>query len=259
MNRLTFLDDRKDEIIKMYNDGKRQRDIAEYFEVSISAISTRLNKWGVGNIDGNRFKRFDNIDKETVERLYWDEQKHPSEIAKLYGCHKQVITNRMKKWGIPSRTKSESRMGKLNPIYNVGHTAAARKKMSDAFANGRKIGFNCVWGNSEYYDTPNQGTVRMRSSWEVKTADYLTSKNINWYYEYTWIDLEHTKYLPDFFLPDLDMFIEVKGRKKGTDVEKVVLSNKLGYNVHLWDGEELLKRGIIDNSGVSSINRKYRK
>lgn len=31
------------------------------------------------------------------------------------------------------------------------------------------------------------------------------------------------------------------------------------YDVRLWDTEELLKRGIITNSGNTKLNRKYNK
>lgn len=257
MKRMTWLDDKKDEIIKMCEKGKTQREIATCFGVSLRPVNVRLRKWGINNPDANRFRRFD-IDEETVRHLYWDKELHPSQIAKKYGCNKQVIINRMKDWGIPFRTKSQARMGKLNPIYNVGHTEEARKKMSDSFVNGRTIGFNTHWGKGAYYIIPNQGKVWMRSGWEVKTADYLTANNIDWYYEFEWLDLGEIKYLPDFYLPELDVYIEVKGRKKGPDIEKVILAVEFGYKVFLWDGEELLKRGIIINSGITEINRKYR-
>lgn len=261
MYRMMWLDEKKDEIILLHNKGKKQIEIAQHFNVSQTAISTRLRKWGFNNPDGNRFRRFDDIDEETIRRLYWDEELHPAKIAEKYGCHKQVIVNRMKDWGIPLRTKSQARVGKLNPIYGVGHTKEARSKMSESFCSGKRksFGFSGNWGNACLYDSHNQGLIKMRSSWEVKVADYLTSKNINWYYESKWIDLGNTKYLPDFYLTDLNIFIEVKGRKKGSDIEKVINSRKLGNKILLWDGEELLKRGIINNSGTTEINRKYRK
>jgi len=261
MYRMLWLDENKDEIIKLYETGKKQMEIAEYYGVSQTAIATRLRCWHVSNSDGNRFKRFDEIDKETVRHLYWDEEMHPVEIAEKYGCHKQVVVNRMKEWGIPLRTKSQARIGKLNPIYDVGHTKEARAKMSESFCSGRRkrFGFSGNWGNVCLYDSYNQGLIKMRSGWEAKVADYLTSKNINWYYESKWIDLGNTKYLPDFYLPDLNIFIEVKGRKKGSDIEKVINSRKLGNKILLWDGEELLRRRIISNSGTTEINRKYRK
>ncbi|KKN66550.1 hypothetical protein LCGC14_0470190 [marine sediment metagenome] len=257
MKRILWLDEEKKEIIQMYNNGCKQIEIAEYFNVSQTAISTRLRKWKVSNPDGNRFIRVD-IPKNVLYDLYWNKELHPVEIGKKFGCGIAPIHRKMKQYGIPTRTKSEARMGKLNPIYGVGHTEEARKKMSEAFTNGRKIGFNSHWGKGSYYDTPHQGRKWMRSGWEVKVADYLTRNNINWYYEYKWLKVKYgVNYLPDFYLPDKEKYIEVKGRKKKKDLEKIILAQQK-YNIELWDGEELLKRGIVNNSGVAEINRKYR-
>jgi len=66
-------------------------------------------------------------------------------------------------------------------------------------------------------------------------------------------------YLPDFYLPNFDLYIEVKGRKKEIDIKKVRTAKSCGFNVLLWDGEELLKLGIINNAGSTEINRKYKK
>jgi len=257
MRKLVWLDEKKDEIIELFNSGKKQVEIAERFDTSQTAISTRLRKWGISNPDGNRFKRFD-LDKETIRYLYWDEENHPSKIAKQYGCSTQVVINRMLEWKIPFRTKSEARKGKLNPIYNVGHTKDARQKMSEAFVKGRKIGFHNHWGKGAWYDTPNQGKVFMKSGWESKTADYLSSLGLSWYYEYKWLDVgDGHSYLPDFYIPSLDLFIEVKGGLREEDIKKFLLARNK-YNVILWNGEELLKLGIIKNSGSTEINRKYR-
>lgn len=248
MKRMEWLDDYKDIIICLYKDGTTQIDLAYEFDVSQTAISTRLRKWKVSNPDGNRFKRI-KIKKEDVRRMYWDEEIHPSQIAEKYGCHKQVITNRMIKWGIPFRTKSEARVGKLNPIFGVGHTKEARKKMSQAFVNGRSFGFGSkTWGKGQYYDTPNQGNVWVRSSWEVKAADYLTFLGLDWFYEYSWLKVNDFNYLPDFFIPNLNLYIEIKGRKKKSDMKKFSAAKEI-YNVILWDREVLFKLGLIDSAG----------
>lgn len=256
MNRMLWLDDRKDEIVNMYQSGAKQIDIANHFDVTQTAISTRLRKWGVSNPDGNRFTRV-GIPKKVLYDMYWNKEMHPVEIGKVFGCSIMAIHQKMQNYGIPTRTKSESRQGKLNPIYNVGHSEKARQKMSKAFVSGRKMGYNTHWGKGQYYDTPNQGRKWMRSGWEVKVADYLTSKGLDWYYEHTWLDVGKVHYLPDFYSPSENKYIEVKGRTREKDLEKLRLAQKL-YNIELWDGEELLKRGIINNSGSTEINRKYK-
>ena len=250
MRRMDWLDNKKDEILDLYeNQGKKQIEIAKHFNTSQTAISTRLRKWGRSNTDFNRFKRFDNIEKEDVRRMYWDEEMHPVQIAEKYGCNKQVIVNRMKEWGIQLRTKSQARRGKLNPIYGVGHTKKARKKMSDAFVNGRSFGFGAkTWGKGQYYDSPLQGKVWMRSSWEVKVADYLTNLNLDWYYENDWLKVGDFNYLPDFYIPMLELYIEVKGRKKKEDMKKLGDARKK-YNIALWDREVLFDLGIINSAG----------
>lgn len=255
--RLFWLDEKKDEIIKLHiEDGLTNKQIANRLGTSDSSINTRLRKWGANISDCNRNNRVEIL--EDIRRMYWDEEKHPSEIATVYGVCKQTITNKMLSYGIPFRTKSEARMGKLNPIYDVGHTDDAKKKMSDTFVSGRKMGYNSYWGNYQKYITPNQGEVTMRSGWEVKVADYLTFKGFDWYYECEWLSIGDVNYLPDFYIPELEIYIEVKGRKKEEDMIKFNLAKEL-YNVVLWDGVELLKLGIIDNCGDTKLNRKYRK
>lgn len=258
MKRTTWLDEKKDEILKMYDTGKKQIEIAKCFNTTQSAISTRLRKWGKSNPDGNRFKRV-RIPKDILYDLYWNKKWHPSRIGKKFGCSIMSVHHKMTEYGIPTRTKSEARMGNLNPIYDIGHTEEARNKMSESFANGRKIGFHSHWGRGDYYNTPNQGKKWMRSGWEIKVADYLTTSGYDWYYEYEWLNLSYgINYLPDFYLPKENKYIEIKGRKDKNSIKKITLAQKQ-YNVELWDGEELLKRGIIDNCGIAEINRKYKK
>jgi len=248
MRKMLWLDEKKDEMLSLYDSGLKQVEIAEKYGVSQTAISTRLRKWGVSNPDGNRFKRIE-IDKETLYDLYWNQKQHPSQIAKKYGCHKQVITNRMLGYGIPFRTKSEARTGKFNPIYGVGHTIKARKKMSDAYKNGTREISKGGWGNGCFYDTPNQGKVWMRSGWEVKVADHLTENNIDWYYEYERLYLDDmSSYLPDFYIPLLDLYLEVKGRLIERDEIKLKKAMEK-YNVAIWDRDYLYSVGLIDSNG----------
>jgi hypothetical protein len=258
MKRNLFLDEKKEEIILLYKSGKTQQEIANTFNVSQGSIGKRLVSWEENNSDGNRYIRT-TIEKDTLYDLYWNKQMHPSEIAKLYKCCQQVITNNLIKYNIKRRTKSEARKGKLNPRFGNSHSEETRIKMSEAFKNGRKIGYNTYWGKGAYYETTNQGRVWMRSGWEVKVANYLTSLGFSWYYEPEWLDIGANKhYLPDFFVEEWNCYIEVKGRYRQVDLDKFELA-KIKYNILFWDSKELLKLGIIQNSGNTELNRKYRR
>lgn len=260
MKRNIELDNNKDEILRLYlEENKTYKEIAEIFNTSLSSIATRVQKWGKANSDSNRYNRKE-IPKDVLYDMYWNQEMHPRQIGDVFGCSFSTVHNYMKKYGIPTRTKSESRMGKLNPIYEVGHTEEARKKMSSAFINGRKRGYNSCWGNTSKYITPKQGIVTMRSSWECKVADYLTALGIEWLYEPKVFKLTGIiSYKPDFYIEKDDYYIEVKGRLKRSDKEKIRLFKEKGYELEVWDGEELLRLGLITNSGSTEINRKYRK
>lgn len=248
---------RKKDILAFAECDKKQIEIAEKFGTTQHIISMCFRLWGVNNSDGNRFIVID-IPEEILYSMYWKEEQHPRVIADKYNCSITTVVKNMQKYNIPFRTKSEARIGELNPLYNVGHTEKTRKKMSAAFVNGRTIGFHTNWGKTSIYETPSQGKVTMRSGWEVKTADYLTRLGYIWLYEPKAFKLSKTtSYTPDFYIPSDDVYIEVKGRLCEKSLEKINLFRNKGYNLLLWNGEELLKRGIITNAGDASINRKY--
>jgi len=66
-----------------------------------------------------------------------------------------------------------------------------------------KIASHGKW--SKYKNT------RMRSSWEIKYAKYLDNQKVKWFYEPKAFDLGNTTYTPDFYLPETNEYIEIKG------------------------------------------------
>ena len=69
-------------------------------------------------------------------------------------------------------------------------------------------------GKGIWYETSSK-KIFLRSSWEHKYAQYLDRLNIKWEYEPKYftlfIDNKACTYTPDFYLPDIDTFIEIKG------------------------------------------------
>lgn len=70
----------------------------------------------------------------------------------------------------------------------------------------------------------NYNGTTLKGSWEVKTAKWLDLQNIRWTnecdsFEYKYKQKTHL-YFPDFYLIDLDVFIEVKGYKVERDTYK---------------------------------------
>jgi len=69
----------------------------------------------------------------------------------------------------------------------------------------------CGYGVHSHYLSPLQGEVCFRSSYELAYAKYLDSISELWMYEMETFDLGDTTYTPDFFLPRLEKFVEIKG------------------------------------------------
>jgi len=57
--------------------------------------------------------------------------------------------------------------------------------------------------------------IHFKSKMEAKWAEWLDEKNIIWSYEPEGYNINGTWYLPDFYLPEIDTIIEVKGAMQG--------------------------------------------
>lgn len=56
-----------------------------------------------------------------------------------------------------------------------------------------------------------RGGYLMRSHSETRWADMMDALNIDWLYEPRLVNTRHGAYLPDFYLPRVGLFVEVKG------------------------------------------------
>lgn len=84
-----------------------------------------------------------------------------------------------------------------------------------------------VSGRAKLYD---YNGFKLKGTWELIVAKYLDSIGIKWTndvkpFEYTWNNTQH-QYFPDFYLIELDTYIEVKGYERERDLCKwAVVSN----------------------------------
>jgi len=97
---------------------------------------------------------------------------------------------------------------------------------------GRRRKRRGLWSKRSDYLTVEGVTVSMDSTWEVACAKRLDELGIRWIrnpslkLKYTTRGRRQRNYIPDFYLPDLDIYIEVKGywtdaaRHKMEDVQR---------------------------------------
>lgn len=103
----------------------------------------------------------------------------------------------------------------------TGHTEETKRKISE------KLSINNKGGRAKWYDVAGQ---RVQGTWERNIAIKLTELSI------AWIKLKTNKdtlqyvmdgkirhYTPDFYLPEYDMYVEIKGYWWGNDKEKMKL------------------------------------
>jgi hypothetical protein len=86
--------------------------------------------------------------------------------------------------------------------------------------------------------------VKFRSKAEARWAVFFDTLGIKWQYEPEGYTDGTKKYLPDFYLPELGWFLEVKGTGATFDTEKVGLAVRAtGKPLIVWRGEPTISWG----------------
>ena len=132
-----------------------------------------------------------------------------------------------KKLGLPIPEVSQKTRDKLSKIWKGKKLP---QELKDKISKGMQ---RAVRENPDSYSASNvNGRVKkveyngilLDSSWEVEVAKYLDSNNIKWErpkigLEYEWNDVKRV-YYPDFYLPEYNRYIEVKGYIRDRDICK---------------------------------------
>ncbi len=134
-------------------------------------------------------------------------------------------------WNKGLTKETDERVKKLSIINSREHhpnwgkhlSRDHKEKLSRSLkgkTGGMRSGSNKWKGQYIFY---NDQKIWLDSSWEKKFVDHLISLNIKWVkntnkwgFKYKFNDRFFT-YYPDFFLPDLNIWIEIKGMEKEKD------------------------------------------
>jgi hypothetical protein len=148
----------------------------------------------------------------------------------------------------------------IHPTKGVGHTIAAREKISKARLGKRLGKANPNYGRAASHGKrtqlfARQGEVWFRSSWEKRVAIYFDSLNLSWAYEprafeityeYLGVSKEGT-YRPDFYIESWGIFIEVKGYWRDDAWEKfeAFRQQHKSLTIEIWDEPKLKSLGVL--------------
>jgi len=129
-----------------------------------------------------------------------------------------------KETGIPYLIKDETRNKLSDASKKQKHSEETKDKISKSI---RKA----IERNPDAYTSSNRGRtkqiiydgIKFQGKWELEFYQYCVQKSIlivrsNEWFEYEWNGIR--KYFPDFYLPNLDAYIEVKGYETERDRAK---------------------------------------
>ena len=140
--------------------------------------------------------------------------------------------------------------GRNNPRYDAILSTQTKQKLSIA-ATGRIITeetkrkisdtMKKKWESGEFDHKILRSTKLgyrkdlghlVRSTWEANFARILNYLGIEYKYEPICFDLDITNYTPDFYLPDKDMYIEIKGRDtKEVKNKRIMVRQRYGIKI----------------------------
>lgn len=114
---------------------------------------------------------------------------------------------------------------KINPPKL--HTPEAKQKISNDMKARYASGWETVCGRAKKYDyvSPIAGKIKVDGTWELTTAQLLDKIGIQWVrnkkrFDYIHLNGNEATYLPDFYLPGIDTYLEIKGFQTELDLKK---------------------------------------
>lgn len=191
----------------------RKRTLDSAFCRSCSA-KKQLNQINNGEFPEHKEKRKKSLKKYYETHDHWGKgKKRPQHVidALREAAKNRVITDEYR------QKMSDSQTGERNGFYGKHHTQETLDRIQETrlknIRNGKKIK---IRGKTQKYITRDGVELMMKSSWEVKFAKFLDDFNINWLYEpfhyEILIENKIRTYTLDFYFPDTNEWVEIKGR-----------------------------------------------
>lgn len=203
----------ENKICEMYIKGTTPINISKRLNISVSPIRKILEE---NNIKVRGLHKTTSHITSEIE----------TEICNLYSGGEISFLNLGKKFDVSANTIRKI-ISKNNISFKHPGKATEEGKKNIIKSNKRRCGefssfFGKIppkehcWGNGDWYNSPSQGKIWIRSGWEIRYALFLDEHGIFWTYETIAFPLtlnnRKTTYRPDFYLVDYDIYIDVKGR-----------------------------------------------
>lgn len=120
---------------------------------------------------------------------------------------------------VSAETRMKNGNGGKNQIWDTERRCRHSESMKKAVKD-HPMSYSCNFVNGRTPRLEYNGVI-LNGSWELMVAKYLDFNNIKWErpsipFEYIWENKTHL-YYPDFYLPEYDIYLEVKGYERERD------------------------------------------
>ena len=181
-----------------------------------------------------------NPSEETRRKISLSRKKFVGENHPNFGKHWTLDAEAREHMSISRKGKYTGsnnpmygRTGEKNPFFGKHHTEETKQILSKKLSNpseetrrkmalwprisgkdhymyGKPARPGTGFGKGSYHTKLDGSTVWLRSSYETVFADYLDKIKCVWEYEKLF-ELDNDIWHPDFYLPEYDLYIEIKG------------------------------------------------
>ena len=225
LKHITFSDKEKELIKLFYNSNKDKIDL-EGFSKELKKPKTSISRYArtIGLTNSNR--QLSDIAKRNLSKslndyrnseYYIHEIKPKADELLLYYAQNEHPKGMLNKHHSMD-TRCKMSISHIDYFASLSNDEKHRRIMKSVETTRKNGGYNTT---KNAYSRCHGGyrhdlDMYFRSSWEANTARLLNLLNIQWIYEYKRFDFvnEHNgvlSYQPDFYLPEYETWIEVKG------------------------------------------------
>ena len=181
------------------------------------------------------------IQSNRAHEIHCNLNPNRKEKAPSYGMKGKKGSNQYTYGAVMSK---ETRKKLSNANMGRKHKVEAREKISKARSEYLEEVGGGGFTHIKYYSEKNihGEEFKLRGTWELEIARQLNKSNILWvrkkYLKY--FDEYEKTYTPDFYLPEKDQYIEVKGYFSERDEKKLTLVKKCNnINLILLHGKNI--------------------